>query len=774
MRGYLLRLLVFSLVLGALPTVFIGIVSYYIAAGDIEKKVSEGNMQLLSQTQMRVEQSLKSLEMSATQFVSSSRVKTAMNETLTPGEFPEVRELSAELSHLQTEAVIKQAYLVNIDRDWAVSLGMLYKLSAMEQRREFTAYAMHPSSIFWSTRSAPVPVSSSGVSPGVETVAATTETVTLVHKIPLLPRSAAPKGLLVVHLAKDDIRGLLAPKNRLGNNYVLDASGLAFLATPEEQAQLGDINRRIADLAGSPGGRTGFFHAEAGGEKVSVLYRTSGYNGWTYVSLISQAEITKEPKKIALITGAACALILLLVLVFAYVGSRRMYSPIRSLLEYSRGLTPERPEEVRDGGDELAYIRQSLQSLAVSRSQLQERMEGQAGHLKEFFVLKLFTGQISTNDVEYRSQMYGFPQGWKRLGVLTLAIDNLQETRYAEEDRELLLFAVNNIVGELLPPASRFSPILLDETQVTLLASQTEEPEALKEEFYRTAEAIRTHVESYLQLQVSIGISQPFMKLSGTVKAYGESLDALKCRISLGPEIIVRYEDIARHEGSGTTVYAHLKVLEEQLVQALREMQPERASAVFDQYLSAVLHKDSFTQEHHLLLLQLMSRLMLLVQDQGVPLRKVLEGDSAVERLMRLRTREEISVWFATRLFAPIIALLSEKNESQYVNIADRLVGMIHEGYDGDITLESCAAELNFHPVYLSRVFKREMGVPFSDYLSEYRMNMAKVLLETTTLKISEVGEKLQYKNISAFIRSFRKTFGMTPGQYRDLIDQQG
>ncbi|WP_246315049.1 helix-turn-helix transcriptional regulator [Paenibacillus foliorum] len=64
------------------------------------------------------------------------------------------------------------------------------------------------------------------------------------------------------------------------------------------------------------------------------------------------------------------------------------------------------------------------------------------------------------------------------------------------------------------------------------------------------------------------------------------------------------------------------------------------------------------------------------------------------------------------------------------------------------------------------------MGVPFNDYLSNYRMNMAKVLLETTDMKISEIGEKLQYKNISAFIRSFRITYGVTPGHYRQTLDK--
>ncbi|MNT98758.1 HTH-type transcriptional regulator GadW [compost metagenome] len=66
------------------------------------------------------------------------------------------------------------------------------------------------------------------------------------------------------------------------------------------------------------------------------------------------------------------------------------------------------------------------------------------------------------------------------------------------------------------------------------------------------------------------------------------------------------------------------------------------------------------------------------------------------------------------------------------------------------------------------------MGIAFSDYVSEYRMNMAKILLETTDLKIAEIGTRLQYKNNSAFIRSFRKVHGITPGQYREYAEKGG
>ncbi|MNY46244.1 HTH-type transcriptional regulator YesS [compost metagenome] len=96
------------------------------------------------------------------------------------------------------------------------------------------------------------------------------------------------------------------------------------------------------------------------------------------------------------------------------------------------------------------------------------------------------------------------------------------------------------------------------------------------------------------------------------------------------------------------------------------------------------------------------------------------------------------------------------------------MVEMIHAGYEQDISLESCAAQLKYHPVYVSRVFKKETGVTFIDYLTNYRVNMAKKWLKETDMKISEIAERLNYTNSTGFIRTFRKLTGMTPGQYRD------
>ena len=144
---------------------------------------------------------------------------------------------------------------------------------------------------------------------------------------------------------------------------------------------------------------------------MSVLYAKSEYNGWTYVSVVSLDKVTDQTGNIALITAAACFGIIVTVLIASWFGDRRMYSPIRRLHEFATNVQPQQADDSRK--DEFEFIRESLTSLAVSRNELDKQMKSQTVHLREFYVLKLFTEQMSGADDKYASERYGFPTGWE-------------------------------------------------------------------------------------------------------------------------------------------------------------------------------------------------------------------------------------------------------------------------------------------------------------------------------------------------------------------------
>ncbi|MCS7463507.1 helix-turn-helix domain-containing protein [Paenibacillus doosanensis] len=784
MPKYLFRLLSFSFILAAVPVSLIGIISYIIASGDIEDKVKEGNMQVLLQTQMRVEQALKTLELTSLQFVNSPTVTSSLNEELGYDDFSKLRDLSKGLYNLQTFTSVREAYFVNLNKDWMVSFSIFRKFSTYPGHEQFASYAKYPNSLFWITKSpktdevakkpdiAKIPDEAAETDDGSggETSSSSPPALRMVYKIPVIPMTSQPKGLLIVEILNSQVKALLSNNKKLGDVSVLDSEGQNFLLDDSETDSNAEIHALVAEKVRETGEDSGFFNAYVHDEELGVTYRSSSYNGWIYVSVVSIEDITKQSKKIAWVTFIACTVIFILVALVAFYGSRRMYSPIKRLFEFTKDIQVEGQEHK----DEFDSIEQRFRTLFSTEQQLQQQVKGQFTQLKEFFVLKLFTGQLSDGDLAYRSQMFGFPTEWNRLGVITVQIDTLQEGKYRDHDKELLLFAINNMVGELIAQQERFSPILLEQSQVTLLICNLEDDAACKEYFFRTAEMIREKIREYLHLPISIGISRPFDRATEASRAYGECLEALKCRISLGNEIIIHYDDIdAGKKDMEMTVYTQLKLLEDQLINAVKLGDTERVDGVFDKYIGVIVEKGIHFNEYPVLMMQLISKAFQLVQEQGGAVKKVLGDKATIDHFIKLSTLEEIVKWFKVELFEPIIGFLNTQAESQYVNIANQMVKLVHERFDQEISLEACATILSFHPVYLSRVFKKEMGINFSEYLAEYRMNMAKTWLETTNLKISEIAEKLNYTNTTAFIRTFRKIVGMTPGQYRDQYNKK-
>lgn len=101
--------------------------------------------------------------------------------------------------------------------------------------------------------------------------------------------------------------------------------------------------------------------------------------------------------------------------------------------------------------------------------------------------------------------------------------------------------------------------------------------------------------------------------------------------------------------------------------------------------------------------------------------------------------------------------------------IADFVTDYIRNHYDEDLSLEGVADKLNLSAGYLSIYFKEKKGVAFSDYLNEIRLVKAKELLLETECSIQDVATRVGYQNVNSFIRMFKRSIGMPPGQYRKL-----
>jgi len=107
---------------------------------------------------------------------------------------------------------------------------------------------------------------------------------------------------------------------------------------------------------------------------------------------------------------------------------------------------------------------------------------------------------------------------------------------------------------------------------------------------------------------------------------------------------------------------------------------------------------------------------------------------------------------------------LTDSREVPAVRIAKRY---IREHYKEDISLPMLADLANVSAVYLSRLFKKNEGINFLDYLNQYRIEVAKKMLLDIHFNINEVAELSGFKNAKYFSKIFKKIVGITPSEYR-------
>jgi YesN/AraC family two-component response regulator len=104
---------------------------------------------------------------------------------------------------------------------------------------------------------------------------------------------------------------------------------------------------------------------------------------------------------------------------------------------------------------------------------------------------------------------------------------------------------------------------------------------------------------------------------------------------------------------------------------------------------------------------------------------------------------------------------------NQLHTLISEALKLIHDHYMDNLTLEKVSDAIHVSPAYFSRLFLKETGITFIDYLTKYRIDRARHLLLHTDLRTYEIAEKVGYKNSKYFLKVFKKWVGTTPGEFR-------
>jgi AraC family transcriptional regulator of arabinose operon len=97
----------------------------------------------------------------------------------------------------------------------------------------------------------------------------------------------------------------------------------------------------------------------------------------------------------------------------------------------------------------------------------------------------------------------------------------------------------------------------------------------------------------------------------------------------------------------------------------------------------------------------------------------------------------------------------------------EAVIRFMEENLSRELSLEDLADTVNLSPSRLSHVFKAETGLSPAQYMKALRLREATNLLVNTFLRVQEITQQVGIQDESHFHRDFKKSFGLTPLQFR-------
>ncbi len=156
------------------------------------------------------------------------------------------------------------------------------------------------------------------------------------------------------------------------------------------------------------------------------------------------------------------------------------------------------------------------------------------------------------------------------------------------------------------------------------------------------------------------------------------------------------------------------------------------------------------------------------VEQAGVhPIHIDAHSNQNVKLIEQASTREQCSA-IQLQLVRNYCRMVRKYTLKDYSLLTQKIMTYISADLTSDLSLNAMAELLNVNTSYLSTLFKREVGIPLTDYVNRQRVEQAKKLLTATEFPIKIIAEKCGIPDVYYFSRMFKKRTGCTPRAYRE------
>lgn len=414
-------------------------------------------------------------------------------------------------------------------------------------------------------------------------------------------------------------------------------------------------------------------------------------------------------------------------------------------------------------------IRREKEDKDLVRKYMEEMREN-TEHEKQKFFEQMIAGNLSMADALETGKKYEMNLSAGMYNLLLFRFTLGKENRKSGELLGEAEYAIEKLT-ERLEYVFEFQRGV--EGWAFLLMADNEEQ--MSERVKELSKDLEEIMKNYSTIAYFGGIGQPVARLRELEESFREAERALAARFTMELNRIISVEDIRMAQNVDTlddieiTSFGEIEKTRTMLEKFLNNGAEDEIDEFVDVYinelpeenLKSVLMRQYIIMDAYIVMMSFCEKI------EGIEGEMQAQSEELKNSMKTIQTLEEIKNYIRM-LLKKIIGVRDTISGRRYSDIIEIAKDQIRKTYMSDeISLNTIAAEAGMSPSYFSSIFSKEMGKTFVEYLTEIRMDRAKELLMCSSMKTSEIGYEVGYKDPHYFSYIFKKTQNCTPKEFR-------
>lgn len=506
------------------------------------------------------------------------------------------------------------------------------------------------------------------------------------------------------------------------------------------------------------------------GNKLVASCIDSDWNDMKYVYVISDEVFNEKTFKTFLISLLSMLITVICGGVIIYLAIKWNYQPVRGLMDTMQKV------EMPGGADKNEYImiRGAVERLIRRSNRDASALRRNEEILSRVYLLralleKKHSGEMrkKLSDVGIEFEKPCFCVALFKLEALGQFSENAFEDDMFEDAKNMAKYAVDNIASELL--GRHFMCCVCEMNKMVIFVINTDGSDAEKELIMRDMKESKDEIETKLGVLLRSSVSSAGTNFEQLNTLYCDALYALEYG-GMGDGGVT---DFAARECGGQDIPEYSRAQWNELCRFIKLGDMDAVEKILGDIISETFKSPKTSiSVRKALAYMLVSTIMNLAGELEMLSVEIMDkGTDCIDEQKVEFDADKLKDGML-ELCGMLCAQIND-GESEGLTLSDDIIRFIGENYaDYDLNITMIGRELGLSASYVSKMFLNQTGTKLLDYINIYRVEKAKELLRSSAdLTVERVGELSGFAVNRSFLRNFKKYEGMSPGAYRDGLN---